>query len=83
MQIPVDHVKELERLIAAANCVRYFEIVKKPNKFQKFNSEFLSSCIENQFLRCLGRYPFGFLLFVFFVIGMIRQIVGPRHEGKP
>ena len=32
---PVDQVKEMERLTAAANCVRYFEIAKKPNKFQK------------------------------------------------
>ena len=60
-------VKEMERLIAAANCARYFETVKKPNKFQKFNSEFLSSYIESQLLSCLGRYSFGFLLFVFIV----------------
>ena len=54
----------MERLIAAANCVRYVEIVKKPNKFQKFKSEFLSSYIENQFLSCLGRcFFFLFLIF--------------------
>ena len=63
---PVYQVKEMERLIAAANCVRYFEIVKKTNKLQKFNSEFLSSYIESQFLSCLGRDPFGFLLLVFY-----------------
>ena len=50
--------------------MRYFEIVKKPNKFQKFNSEFLSSSIEDQFLSCLGKYSsffiFLFVLFFYF-----------------
>ena len=59
VQLLVDQVKEMERLIAAANCLRYFEIIKKPNKFKKFNTEFPSFQIENQFLSCFGRFPSG------------------------
>ena len=63
VQLPVDQVKEIERNIVAANCVRYFEIRKETRQNSKI--QFLSSCVESQFLSCLGRYPFGFLLFVF------------------
>ena len=35
VQPPVDQVKEMERLIAAANCVRYFEIEKETQHISK------------------------------------------------
>ena len=55
------------------NRVRYFKFVKKPNKFQKFNSEFLSSYVKNQMFELsrevpnLGLFFFLFFFFVFFL----------------
>ena len=51
------------------NRLRYFEIEKKPNKFQKFNSEFLSSFVKNNMFELSREVPsvlfFSYFMFLF------------------
>ena len=52
------------------NRVRYFQIVKKPNTFQKFNSEFVSTHVKNQMFELSREVPLLGLFspFPFFVV---------------